>query len=884
MFGIPFTDGGDFHVAVDGNFHHRHRRSAGDSARFHKPEYFLSKEQVDKVGVHISKVRKSKPKETQPVVPNEAIDQCKQSHDAANDNKAKSNEEQFDDHGISALVCRHGAPLFTANIDTPGEQQKYAVALIQHFFQHIPGNSTVLVLYDVGCVLNRSLELYDILPPDITTRLAFTTSAMHAYAHQWSCQLVYNPRLREGVGLTDGEGVERLWSRLRKLIGITRTSGRSRRIWLVDRQLDSIGSSHREGLGDWLTRRNTFAQRELAANKTVIRNTGFSTNELRCEWSLQRKAQLSVQAHAPMRLKQELDSILNLQSELDSLDTTIEATKRALSKGTTPLASTLLPELSITGDRLRTQADRIYDTLNVQNRFPELRQCSLEFVRILLVLRDLKINIRKRAIGSFFEWDKLDQAVASVGTKLHQRTRNAITKRRPALLTAINKFNSLCGTLEKLHDPTWLVPLPKPLPTQLSGLRDAQELMEDVWITPSESTVPRWLENVDIRNGIRAMQKVDRCTEEAVRLCREANNMCLWFAAEATAVRQALAAPRNKNLSLRLEQYLTSVERLEARWSCTLITRKRLQGILEQSTNVHSSPSNRETCTTSINYLLEADDPDDDDTPADEARFLEPEAFLLSDLLDDAEASDDPNEPDVVSIEASSSNGTQHGHTATTPTKICKYPALTDSRESCEVMLTNQDQPTLCSLATIDWVLPDNMHIDYNTLPLLRSISYANLVLPSNNAPRAVGRLSMYADSIRLLSDPNAWLDDVCINGCASLLQNFLSAPQLPSSEASKACAIFSTHDLVRLRQNTPDDYFWRQVKTTEYWKKTTWIVPIHRPSPESHWVLCIAQPHTHTLFLFDSFGQRQSWARDVEVAVPQYYCARYLIEARRTS
>jgi hypothetical protein len=48
---------------------------------------------------------------------------------------------------------------------------------------------------------------------------------MHAYGHQWSCQLVYNPRLRKGLGLTDGEGVERLWSRLRKLIGITRSSG-----------------------------------------------------------------------------------------------------------------------------------------------------------------------------------------------------------------------------------------------------------------------------------------------------------------------------------------------------------------------------------------------------------------------------------------------------------------------------------------------------------------------------------------------------------------------------------------------------------------------------------------------------------------------------------
>lgn len=47
---------------------------------------------------------------------------------------------------------------------------------------------------------------------------------MHAYGHQWSCQLVYNPRLRAGLGLSEGEGTERLWSRLRKLIGLTRSS------------------------------------------------------------------------------------------------------------------------------------------------------------------------------------------------------------------------------------------------------------------------------------------------------------------------------------------------------------------------------------------------------------------------------------------------------------------------------------------------------------------------------------------------------------------------------------------------------------------------------------------------------------------------------------
>lgn len=148
--------------------------------------------------------------------------------------------DHYDDGGVMALVCRHDVPLFLTNIDTPGEQQKYAVSLIEHLFSLLPPTATVTVLYDVGCVLDRSLNLvskgassrishshfhqYDILPTDITDRLDFGTSAMHAYVHQWSCQLVYNPRIREGPGLSDGEGVERFWSRLRKMIGITRVS------------------------------------------------------------------------------------------------------------------------------------------------------------------------------------------------------------------------------------------------------------------------------------------------------------------------------------------------------------------------------------------------------------------------------------------------------------------------------------------------------------------------------------------------------------------------------------------------------------------------------------------------------------------------------------
>jgi hypothetical protein len=48
------------------------------------------------------------------------------------------------------------------------------------------------------------------------------TTAMHAYGHQWSCQLVFNPRFRLGAGLSNLEGVERFWSRMRRLIVLTR--------------------------------------------------------------------------------------------------------------------------------------------------------------------------------------------------------------------------------------------------------------------------------------------------------------------------------------------------------------------------------------------------------------------------------------------------------------------------------------------------------------------------------------------------------------------------------------------------------------------------------------------------------------------------------------
>jgi len=109
-------------------------------------------------------------------------------------------------------------------------------------------------------------------------------------------------------------------------------------------------------------------------------------------------------------------------------------------------------------------------------------------------------------------------------------------------MKSIRKFNAYCEKLADLYDPASNIPLPLPLPTKLAELRDNSCLMEDVWITPSDpdEKIPSWLEDPDIRRGIRAMVKLDRCVEEQRRLGMESDNICRWFGRELNAVELAL--------------------------------------------------------------------------------------------------------------------------------------------------------------------------------------------------------------------------------------------------------------------------------------------------------------------------------------------------------
>ena len=90
-------------------------------------------------------------------IPDEVYDDCQKTFIAAQ-NISKASNKIFADTAIMALVCRHDCPLLLVNMTSPGERQHYALALLREFFQQLPNDWHIGLLYDIACQLRRSMQ------------------------------------------------------------------------------------------------------------------------------------------------------------------------------------------------------------------------------------------------------------------------------------------------------------------------------------------------------------------------------------------------------------------------------------------------------------------------------------------------------------------------------------------------------------------------------------------------------------------------------------------------------------------------------------------------------------------------------------------------------
>ncbi|KAH9809795.1 hypothetical protein DFH28DRAFT_904299 [Melampsora americana] len=210
---------------MDGNFQHRHNKLASkdDPDESEYPDIFVRPSEIAKHDVTID------------APPDDDDDPCGESHKTANDTRNSSTWDQCDDTGLFALACRHDVPLLLANIYKSGEKSYYPLALIQSLLDDFP-DLRVGILYDIGCHLDKHIKKQNKIP-EYRRRIILGTSVFHAYVHSWGCQLQYNPRFLQYWGLSDGEGLERLWSDLTPLIARLRTSTRLHRFQAIASRL-----------------------------------------------------------------------------------------------------------------------------------------------------------------------------------------------------------------------------------------------------------------------------------------------------------------------------------------------------------------------------------------------------------------------------------------------------------------------------------------------------------------------------------------------------------------------------------------------------------------------------------------------------------------------
>jgi len=231
-------------VCVDACFTQKHNQQIRDPARRHPRTVFIAEADAQHMENYVDNIRPAKPRNKKkkansstdestleedgyegPLrVPTSVLDGCERSFLAADEQREKASTQFFASTALMAMLCCHDRVLWVVDMRSAGEKQHYVLVLLEILFQHLPPRFAIGLLYDIACQTHRSCVKWDFLKP-YHHRLIFGISVFHAFGHQWPCQVIYHPRKRKGFGFSDGEGCERFWHSISKLIAYLRVCG-----------------------------------------------------------------------------------------------------------------------------------------------------------------------------------------------------------------------------------------------------------------------------------------------------------------------------------------------------------------------------------------------------------------------------------------------------------------------------------------------------------------------------------------------------------------------------------------------------------------------------------------------------------------------------------
>ncbi|EFP90620.2 uncharacterized protein PGTG_16646 [Puccinia graminis f. sp. tritici CRL 75-36-700-3] len=482
-------------VCLDGNFQHRRHANAGvKGVQLVNPPIFLKPEAVENMRSEIENLGRP-----------EVSDPCSDSHKAANDKRSESTWKGCDDTGLMGCCCRHDQVVYLANIHRTGEQRSLPVAILKQLLEEVDGRP-----------LGRDFFAF----PEKKELIKFGTSVFHAYVHEWKCQVAYNPRFNVGWGLSDGEGLERLWSSLSPLVRTLRYSSRNHRLAALSHQL--LWLRKKFGAAQLARREAKEKLKRLLLLSNPFSNggrTNYTKQFFISQWENQVN-HLKQVSDEDTEQRNKLTKLIKMEKSLKKLrdmvakgkwDNRAEILERSVEEIEQAEASQveLAAQLGFMYTGAGTDFEKEKMKLLVWSKKRELYTKAVEIMGVRQPISESRTRAR------------------NVGTTLKEKIYESINGRKGAVLRLINQFNKVNEAyLEKydqeaLNDPEYKA---------LSWDLFASKKLDDIFWNEAHfyhSQAP-WAVSLDVREGIRSFLMVDRAEEELDLIAQELGRAMTW--------------------------------------------------------------------------------------------------------------------------------------------------------------------------------------------------------------------------------------------------------------------------------------------------------------------------------------------------------------------
>ncbi|KZP19916.1 hypothetical protein FIBSPDRAFT_911217 [Athelia psychrophila] len=442
-------------------------------------------------------------------LPTSVLNDCNSSFKAADEKREKASTTFFADTGIMALICRHDRLLFAANMTHAGERQHYALALFFKLLSQIPSDMTVGLLYIFMIKFGFLKEFFP--------RIIFAVSVFHAYGHQWACQVIYHPRKCAGFGLSDGEGCERFWSSIKKLIPTLRVSGYYQRLFTLDLYTKHL--EHNSRLQNHTSRPAHHCQKCQTMKATAWRGAQAV------------KAIMALDA----TIISEREEVSRLQGLTKDGAADVIAAFDALGSARAYL------------NGLMARREKHFAALGIAESASLLRLKQSKFLQHRMNALAVKHRMRDKLRQRKFENERLERAYRrTINESKHKKhIAGAMARREPTVQKLSQKYNELCRSMAHLiatgQAPQGAVAPEIIPPGGLWKLDVDDTIWQDIGLDEDEydGKPPLWLRDEKVRSGIRNMLDHDRCIEEEQALFRERVGLQDWLVEEWHVVKAA---------------------------------------------------------------------------------------------------------------------------------------------------------------------------------------------------------------------------------------------------------------------------------------------------------------------------------------------------------